>query len=180
MRYEIGQVYRAVVNGSATFVVVTAEIRPCSQGDTGEARYRVRNLQGTSEEIDLIESAISDRVKFVELCSWFLKQNWDADDIASYLNSYGVAFHHGTLLAYCSKYQHYGDCYGSPKRTTTTQTESQLQITSNTTHSDKLADLSALVHACGGVNNTHRCLTLIENIGGVRHVQQVIKLLTTC
>lgn len=180
MRYEAGQVYRAIVNGTATLVVVTAVIHPGTQGTTGQARIRVRDLQGTAEEFDLLESAISNRVNFSELCTWFLKQKWNAEDIGRYLDDYGVAFRNGTLAAYCSNFQNYGNCNGSSVRARKgTEEVARLGTGVEERCNDKLAYLSALVQACGGITGIRHCLMLIEQCGGVRQVQQVINLLGT-
>ena len=65
-RLQVGELYHAVINEVSTMIVVTAVLPPCRQGEVGDERYRVRNLQGLSDEIEIRATAITGRCKFAE------------------------------------------------------------------------------------------------------------------
>lgn len=171
---DIGGIYHATVTGRSTMVVITAVLPPCRQGDTGPSIYRVRNLQGTADDIEIRADAIKTRCTFMELATWFLEQKWVAQDIATYLDGYGVKYRFSTLSAYASNYHNYGSCFGPPSQK---KADEDTKKSSHRSGSDRLGQLQSLVQTCGGVNQTHRCLTLIEQFGGLSEVRRFINLL---
>jgi hypothetical protein len=178
-RLQVGEVYHAIINGVATMIVVSAVIPPSRQGGVGDERYRVRNLQGRSDEIEIRATAVIGRCKFTELMTWLLEQGWKPKDIADYLDSYGVKYAWGSVSSYASNFSSFGSCTApSGMRVKSSMTE-KLQARASDNGIDRLTKLQNLLSVLGGVSQTDRALTMIECFGGVAEVRRFLNLLRT-